>query len=93
VTAVVVTSRSVRVTWEPPLLEQQNGIIQHYLVMVMVQQTRASMSLNSSSTSLTIPDLHPAYIYSIEIAAVTNSVGPYSTVISITTPDDGEYKL
>ena len=88
--AVVVTSRSIHVSWEPPLVDQQNGIIQRYLVMVMVQQTRTSLSLNSTSTSFTIPNLHPAYDYSIEVAAVTNSVGPYTSAISIRTPDDGE---
>lgn len=91
VVAITLTSRSVRVSWEPPLVEQQNGVIQYYLVMVMVQQTRASFSLNSSSTSRIIPNLHPAYVYSIEVAAVTIGVGPYSSIISISTPDDGKY--
>ena len=77
-------------TWEVPLAEQQNGVIQHYLVMVMVQQTRASFTLNSTSTSLLITDLHPAYDHAVEVAAVTVSVGPYSSPVVVTTPDDGE---
>ncbi len=90
VSAVAVTTRSIQVTWEAPLADERNGIIQHYLVMVMVQQTRASFSINSTSTSVTIPNLHPAYDYAIEVAAVTVRVGPYSSALSITTPDDGE---
>ena len=81
-------------TWEVPLAEQQNGVIQRYLVMVMVQQTRASFTLNSTSTSLLVPDLHPAYHHTIEVAAVTVAgVGPYSNVIVVMTPDDGELML
>ena len=76
-------------TWEPPQEDQQNGIIQRYMIMVMVQQTRVSLSLNTTSTSITIPNLHPAYDHSIEVAAVTVGVGRYSSVISLTTPDDG----
>lgn len=77
-------------SWEPPLADLQNGIIQYYLVMVMGQQTSASLSLNSNSTSLTIPNLHPAFAYSIEVAAVTVNVGPYTSAVLVTTPDDGK---
>lgn len=91
VTAAILTTRSIQVVWEPPLTDLQNGIIQYYLVMVLVQQTGLSLSINASTTtSITIPDLHPAYVYSIEVAAVTVSVGPYSAPISITTPDDSK---
>ena len=83
-------SRTIQVTWDPPLAEEQNGVIQHYLVVVMVRQTLTSLSLNATSTSLTLSDLHPAYDYSIEVAAVTIGVGPFSAAISVTTPDDGK---
>ena len=88
--AVALDSRTIQVTWDPPLAEEQNGVIQRYLVVVMVRQTLTSLSLNATSTSLTLPDLHPAYDYSIEVAAVTIGVGPLSAAISVTTPDDGE---
>ena len=90
VVAVALTSRSIRVTWEAPEEDRQNGVIQRYMIMVMVQQTRTSISLNTTATSITIPDLHPAYDHSIEVAAVTISVGPYSAAISLVTPDDGK---
>ena len=90
VVAVAVTSRSIRVTWEPPQDDQQNGVIQHYKIVVMVQQTRDILTLNTTSTSITIPNLHPAYDHTVEVAAVTISEGPYSDAISIITPDDGK---
>ena len=89
-TAVALTSRSIGVTWEPPEEDKQNGVIQYYMIVVIVQQTQATLSLNTTSTSITIPDLHPAYDHSIEVAAVTISVGPYSAAISLVTPDDGK---
>ncbi len=58
--------------------------------MIMVQQTRTSLTLNSSSPTLTVPGLHPSYDYSIEVAAVTIGAGPFSSPVAITTPDDGE---
>ena len=85
---MAVTSRSIQLMWVPPETDQQNGVIQHYLVIVRVTQTHASLSINSSNTSITIPNLHPAYEYSIEVAAVTVNVGPFSSSLSITTPDD-----
>ena len=91
VTAVVLNSRSIEITWEAPQMNEQNGEIQYYLIMVMIQQSRSSLSFNTSSHSLVIPDLHPAYVHSVEVAAVTIiGVGPFSSVVSITTPDDGK---
>ena len=80
-------------TWEAPEEDLQNGVIQRYMIVVMVQQTRASLSLNTTSTSIVIPNLHPAYDHSIEVAAVTIGVGPYSTAIPVTTPDDGKIEF
>lgn len=77
-------------TWEPLAADQQNGVIQHYMVLVMEAETRTSLSLTSTATTLTIPNLHPAYTYSIQVAAVTISVGPYSEALSVVTPDDSE---
>lgn len=85
-----VTSRSVRVSWEPPLADQQNGPILHYLLVVLAQQNRTTFTLNATSTSVTIPDLHPSYSYSIEVAAVTVGTGPFSSPLTVTTANDGE---
>ena len=77
--------------WGPPPTDQQNGLILHYVVVVVAAQTRSTITLNVSSNSTSIPDLHPSYSYSIEVAAVTVSVGPFSRSVSFTTPDDGEF--
>ena len=90
VTALVVTSRTIQVVWDPPPAHQQNGPILHYVVMVMVEQNHTSFTVNITSTSTIIPGLHPSYHYSIGIAAVTTGTGPFSRSITVTTPDDGE---
>lgn len=90
VRVAAVTSRAIRVAWEPPPTDQQNGLILHYVVVVMVAQTRSTFTLNITSNSTSISDLHPSYSYSVEVAAVTVNVGPFSQSVSITTPDDGE---
>ena len=89
VVAVAMTPRTIQVTWDPPQEDLQNGIIQLYMVTVLVQQTRASLSLNTTTTYITIPNLHPAYHHSITVAAVTIGAGPYSSATLLTTPDDG----
>ncbi len=93
VAVVAVDSRTIQITWEPLEEDQQNGVIDGYLVMIMVQQTRRSLTLNSSSPTLTVSGLHPAYDYSVEVAAVTIGVGSFSSPVAITTPDDGELEF
>jgi hypothetical protein len=80
----------IQVVWEPPVATQQNGPILYYVVMVMDHQTRTSSTLNATSTLISVPSLHPAYNYSIAVAAVTINTGPYSRSLVIITPDDGE---
>ncbi len=91
--AVAVSSSSIRVTWEKLPSDQENGPIVHYAVTVMVEQTLFNFTLNVNSTSVTIPNLHPAYNYSIYVAAMTTNIGPYSRPITVLTPDDGELSI
>ena len=43
-------------------------------------------------TQLNISGLRPYYTYTCVVAAITNSVGPFSRNISIITPQGGTYK-
>lgn len=93
VRAMAVTSMTVQITWDPLPADQQNGPVLHYVALVMVEQTHTSFTLNVTSTSTIIPNLHPAYEYSIKVAAVTVNIGPFSMPLTITTTDDGELNL
>ena len=46
--------------------------------------------LMSTTTSITATALHPYYIYSFTISAVTVGEGPYSQPLSLRTLEDGK---
>ena len=83
-------STSIQLTWQPPVLSSQNGIIQHYVVSVIEDETMRQFQLTSSTTSISAIGLHPYFTYSFTIAAVTVGQGPYSQAMSIQTLEDGE---
>ena len=87
---IAVDSFSLNITWRQPPIEQINGIIQHYIVLVSVMETSNQFQYNSSDTSLLLTKLHPYYTYTILVAAVTVGVGPYSIGYTIKTPPSGK---
>jgi len=91
VSASVTDSRTIIVTWEPPLTNMQNGVIQNYILAVLEQQTSKSFTLNSTEAAITVSDLHPAYDYMVRVAAVTVGTGPFSETITTTTLEDGKW--
>ena len=44
----------------------------------------------TTTTSITIPFLHPYYNYLCSVAAYTVGVGPYSSTLRVQMPEDGE---
>ena len=80
-------SSMIFLSWEPPLLEQQNGIIrQYHISLVSGQSTVTTTSMN---TNVTISGLRPFTTYQCSVAALTISAGPVSGTIPVTTPEDG----
>ena len=84
-----IDSRSLLLAWEPPLAEEQNGVIQGYLINISVAETGDEFQHQSTNTTLIVKDLHPHYTYSLVISAVTVGPGPYSEVYTIQMPEDG----
>ena len=82
-------SRRIDVNWDPVPSHQQNGPITHYIIMTSSQETSTTFRVNGTSTSATLTNLHPSYIYSIQVAAVTTQTGPFSEAVIATTNDDG----
>jgi receptor-type tyrosine-protein phosphatase Q len=81
----------VSLSWIPPDLAQQNGIIRHYLINAYPINSSApdvSQSTPSSSISHTLGALQPYTLYSISVAAVTIVTGPSSTPIEVETSED-----
>ena len=87
---IAVDSFTLNITWSQPPIDQINGIIQHYIVLVSVLETSNQFQYNSSDTSLLLTKLHPYYTYTVLVAAVTVSVGPYSIGYTIKTPSSGK---
>lgn len=80
---------SIRITWSPPPLMSQNGLIREYRVNVTEVDTGKVFVRTSGSTYLILYELHPYYTYECIIGAVTIAEGPYSDMETITTPEDG----
>ena len=85
-----ISSRVVNITWTPPPNDQRNGIIQYYQIKVFIAETSEYFNIQTANFSLTLTDLHPDYTYTVSIAAVTIGTGPFSTIQSVTTPEDGK---
>ena len=84
-----IDSRSLLLAWEPPLAEEQNGVIQEYLINISVAETSDEFQHQSTNTTFIVEDLHPHYTYSLVISAVTIGPGPYSEVYTVQMPEDG----
>ena len=84
------TSESITLSWEPPVDEQQNGIIINYVVRVAVEGGTATY-FNSTTTYIVIASLRPYTTYEYSIAAETSAgMGPFSSINTIRTDEAGE---
>ena len=86
-----VTSTTVELSWELPLPNTHNGVIDSYTVMVFEITTNLVLQThqNVTSTSITLTGLHPAYDYTLSVAAFTVDLGPLSS-ITVTTKEARE---
>ncbi len=92
-TIEVISSTTLLLRWEPPELEDQNGVIIGYVVNVTAVETGMTFQLSSFSfdSSLTASGLRPFTTYICRIAARTDvGVGPYSIAVTAVTQQDGE---
>lgn len=84
------SSSELNVTWLAPPRDQQNGVITHYIIVITEVMTNITIQYTSNVTWYLAYNLHPHYTYSINIAAVTISQGPFLTGINITMPEAGK---
>ena len=85
-----VNSRIVALHWNPPPVGDHNGIIRKYLINVTAVQTGNFLQTQTPGTLGIISSLIPSFTYKFSVAAYTVSAGPYSSVVTITMPEDGE---
>lgn len=85
VVAEALDTHRIRLTWEPPPTDQQNGNIENYIIhyyLASDPQTNATRNTNSSSLEFRLEGLEAGTEYSISVAAVTVSPGPFSKEVT-----------
>ena len=92
--SAVTTSQTVNMTWSPPALEHQNGIIRYYLVNVTELESGTLTEYNTTYAWLLLTGLHPHYNYLFVFAAATSiGLGPTGSSFTITTAEDGKENI
>ena len=85
------TSHSLFLIWNPPLPEDQNGVIIRYTVNISVLVTMQMFQLFTDNNSITVLSLRPYTTYSFAIAAETAvGEGPFSGAYMVMTATDGK---
>lgn len=74
---------SISLSWNPPPVHLQNGIITEYRINITERETGLVFQYTTTSTSIVIPSLHPDYIYDCIVAAFTVDLGPYSASFGV----------
>ena len=87
-------STVIEISWEPPPVDTQNGIIRQYSIYIDVQEEiDGSMLLKTvfgNLTSIIVSGLHPYYTYTCRVAAVTIVEGPHSVEVTTRTLESGQ---
>ena len=88
---VASTSHSATFTWDTPPSNEQNGIIIEYFINITIADSGEIFQESTSENSLSIHTLAPFTTYLCIISASTSAgIGPYSTVFTLQTPQDGK---
>ena len=89
VVTVTVSSTVIEILWNSLPFENRNGIVRYYIIRVNELQTGLTIQTNSTTESLSLGNLHPAYTYVVSVAAVTIERGPFSSTVTTDTDEDG----
>ncbi len=88
-TVTINDSRSLILDWTTPLPQDVNGIVTDYTVSVYSSIGNSSFQIGSNDTTYTLTSLRPYITYTCIVAAHTSiGQGPFSTNITVTTPED-----
>ena len=93
VSALVLSATHLLLSWEPPLNEEQNGVIEYYIVTIHQFESNISYSYHTEDLQYTVQHLHPYYVYECTVAAATVDLGPPSSQITVRMFQDGKWSL
>ena len=82
---------SISLSWDPPVIEDQNGIIRHYEVTLIALETGEIHIRTSTALFITVTSLRPYTTYNCTVAAETVATGPSVIGILVQTPQTGIY--
>ena len=85
----VVDSTSLFFSWNAPPVDQQNGIIRHYVLALTELDTGIMFNHSTAGSNFTFMSLHPSYTYQVAVAAVTIDSGPFSASVTLQTLEEG----
>ena len=94
---MVINSTSISVYWDPPPLDDQNGVIASYTVIInninrTINRTINHSKINVTNQMLNLADLQEFEVYDIQVAAMTTiGVGPFSSPVRNQTFEGGKY--
>ena len=92
--ALALSSDTITLTWDPPLVQNQNGLITDYIVNYTALDTGEITQVLTSARSLTVNSLAPFSSYAFIVAARTaTGAGPFSTDVTVQTLEDGKSVL
>lgn len=91
-TAVASGRTSAWFSWEPPSVDDHNGVISYYLLRLVDDSFNLTdVTINTTNRSYTIDTLEEYIRYSCQVAAGTAAgIGPFTSPTLITTQQDGE---
>ena len=91
VTAIVLTPRTVEVTWDQSLLTDITGYLISYTTTASYTSGGNLMVDGIDNTSYTLTNLEEDTLYAITVQATTDDIriSPYSIAVTITTNTDG----
>ena len=87
-TAEVISSTVIHLSWSPPLPHEHNGVISNYTVIL--NQDGLSTIYTTNTTTMSAEYLLPFTTYSFRVSASTRiGSGPFSLAIYRNTLEDG----
>ena len=89
--AIALSSTSIHVSWDPPILQDHNGVIREYHVNVTEAVSSSVTEHVINQTQLIVTGLKPFHVYYCSIQAVTVDEGPYTVSVSVVTKEAGMY--
>ena len=96
ITHVPFNTRTLRLFWSPPPLQEQNGVIVKYGIRITEIETgeQRQYLTRDSTSAFVIPNLHPHYHYTYTVTAFTSAgSGPDAPFIHVQMPQDGMYSI